>query len=192
MKKYLLFLVILLFSGCSGNINQTDTNLKIKYPSQDVKSWNVLYDSVSGYNKAYGTLVVNETEFTPFKDVNNVSQRPNPEYQFSDLRGKILKSNIYRSLSVQGIKLSNDAEGVIIISRPTFLDEGRYILRTYITFFGKDNKEIAVLEVFNNLRKETTSKGIRYKDSGELMDDSRYAQFCSENILSAVKQITGK
>jgi len=192
MKKVLLFWVILLISGCSGNINQTDTNLKIKFPSQGVKSWNVLYDSVSGYNKVYGTLIVNEIDFTTFKDVNTVSERPNPEYLFSDLRGKILTGNIYRSLSVKGIKLSNDAGGVIIISRPTFLDEGRYILRTYITFFGKDNKEIAVLEVFNNLRKETTSKGIRYKDSGDLMDDSRYAEFCAEKILSALKQIIEK
>ncbi|MCU0373088.1 MAG: hypothetical protein MUE56_07585 [Ignavibacteria bacterium] len=192
MKKILLLSVILLMSGCSGNINQTDTNLKIKFSPVDVKSWNVLYDSVSGYNKAYGTLIINEIDFTPFKDVNTVSERPNPEYLFSDLRGKKLTGNIYRSLSVQGVKLSGDAEGVIIISRPAFLDEGRYILRTYITFFGKDKKEIAILEIFNNLRKETTSKGIRYKDSGDLMDDSRYADFCAEKILSAIKQITGK
>ncbi len=192
MKKSLVFLLLLLISGCSSDFNQSETNLKIKFPGQGLKDWNILYDSASFYNKSYGTMVDNEIAFTPYKDVNSVSNRPSPEYLYSDLRGKTLSSSIYRILSVEGVKLSNDAEGVIVISRPTFLDEGRYILRTSITFFGKDKTEIAVLEVFNNLRKETTSRGISYKDTGDLMNDSRYAEFCAEKISDVLKQISEK
>ncbi len=192
MKKFLLFIVLLFVSGCSGDINQSDTNLKIKSSAQGINEWKILYDSANGYIKSYSTLVNNEIAFTPYKDVNSVPNRPSPEFLFSDMRGKTLSTNIYRLLSVEGFKLSNDAEGVIIISRPTFLNEGRYILRTYVTFIGKDNKEIALLEVFNNLRKETTSEGIRYKDSGNIMDDNRFAEFCAEKISSALKKINSK
>ena len=192
MKKILLFIVLVFVSGCSGDINQTETNLKIKYPAQSISEWNILYDSANGYIKSYSTMIENEIAFTPFKDASSFSNRPSPEYLYSDSRGKALSTNIFRLLSVEGFKLSNNGEGVIIISRPTFLNEGRYIHRTYITFIGKNNEEIAVLEVFNNLQKETTPNGIRYRDSGSIMDDNRYAEYCAEKISGALKKINAK
>lgn len=190
MKKILLFIVLVFVSGCSGDINQTETKLKIKIPSQSIKEWKIIYDSTSGYNKNYGTLVDNETAFTPFKDVNSFSDIPSPEYLYSDLRGKKLSNNLVKMLNDAGVKLTNDGDGVIYISRPTFLGEGRYILRTYVTFLDKNDKEIATLEVFNNVRNETTSKGIVYKDTGDLMNDNSFAAFCSEKILSVIKRIS--
>jgi len=131
-------------------------------------------------------MVENEIAFTSYKDVNSVSDIPSPEYLYSDMRGKTLSTNIFKLLKDGGILLSNDAKGLINVSRPTFLNEGRYILRTTITFLDNENKVIAVIEAFNNLRKETTAKGINYKDTGDLMNDSRFAGLCAEKILSVL------
>jgi len=132
-------------------------------------------------------MVENEIAFTPYKDVNSVSDRPSPEYLYSDLRGKTLSTNVYKLLKDGGISLSNNARGVINVSRPTFLNEGRYILRTTITFLDNENNVIAVVEVFNNLRKEISAKGVNYKDAGDLLNDSRFAGLCAEKILSVLR-----
>jgi hypothetical protein len=182
-----VFLVLLIIAGCTGFTNQSEISIKNKSIIQGIKSWNVVYDSTSGYDKSYGTMVENEIAFTPYKDVNSVSDRPSPEYLYSDMRGKTLSTNIYQLLKDGGIMLSNDARGVINVSRPTFLNEGRYILRTTITFLDNENKVIAVVEAYNNLRKETSAKGITYKDTGDLMTDSRYASLCAEKILSVLR-----
>lgn len=182
-----MFLVLLIIAGCTGFTNQSEISIKNKSIIQGIKSWNVVYDSTSGYDKSYGTMVENEIAFTPYKDVNSVSDRPSPEYLYSDMRGKTLSTNIYQLLKDGGIMLSNDARGVINVSRPTFLNEGRYILRTTITFLDNENKVIAVVEAYNNLRKETSAKGITYKDTGDLMTDSRYASLCAEKILSVLR-----
>lgn len=192
MKKILIFIALVFVSGCSGYVNQTETNLKIKFPGQNINEWKILYDSANGYNKSYSTMIENEIAFTPFKDASSFSNRPSPEYLYSDSRGKALSNNLYRLLSLEGVKLSSDGDGMIIISRPTFLNEGRYILRTYVTFIGRDNKEIAVLEVFNNLQKETNPDGIRYKESGSIMDDTRFAEYCADKISDALKKINAK
>lgn len=186
MKKSIVILILLFIAGCAGFNNPSEIKIRNQYVLRGIKNWNISFDSTRGYNKPYGTLVINETAFTDYKDVNSVPNRPSPEYLFADLRGKRLSGNIIRILGEKGMKLPDDADGKIIISRPTFLNEGRYILRTYITFFDKDNKEIAVIDVFNNLRKEITSGGIRYADTGEILDDNRFAEICVEKILSVL------
>lgn len=187
MKQCVVIFLMLLIGGCSGYQNPSSVNIKNKSFFKDIKSWDVVYDSTSGYNKPYGTLVDNELAFTPYKDVNSVFERPSPEYMYSDLRGKKLSTIITKLLGENNVKISNSAGGVILISRPTFLDEGRYILRTYIDFFDKDARKLATIEVFNNLRKETTPKGIRYLEAGDLMSDSDFAKLCSELIISVLK-----
>ena len=187
MKKGIVFLILLIISGCSGVSNNSEIHIKNKSLLQGIKDWNVVYDSTSGYDKSYGTMVENEIAFTPYKDVNSVSDRPSPEYLYSDLRGKTLSTNVYKLLKDGGISLSNNARGVINVSRPTFLNEGRYILRTTITFLDNENNVIAVVEVFNNLRKEISAKGVNYKDAGDLLNDSRFAGLCAEKILSVLR-----
>lgn len=187
MKKSVVFLVLLIIAGCTGFSNNSEIHIKNKSLLQSIKDWNVVYDSTSGYDNSFGTTVENEIAFTPYKDVNSYSDRPSPEYLYSDMRGKTLSTNVYKLLKDGGIMLSNDARGVINISRPTFLDEGRYILRTTITFLDNENNKIAVIEAYNNVRKETTSKGISYKDTGDLMTDSRFAGLCAEKILSVLR-----
>lgn len=182
-----MFLVLLIIAGCTGFSNNSEIHIKNKSVLQGIKNWNVVYDSTSGYDNSFGTTVENEIAFTPYKDVNSVSDRPSPEYLYSDLRGKTLSTNVYTLLKDGGISLSNDARGVIIISRPTFLNEGRYILRTTITFLDNENNKVAVVEAYNNLRKETSAKGINYKDTGDLMTDSRFAGLCAEKILSVLR-----
>ncbi len=188
MKQCIVVFLMLLIGGCSGYQNPSSVNIKNKSFFKDIKSWEVVYDSTSGYNKPYGTLVDNELAFTPYKDVNSVFERSSPEYMYSDLRGKKLSTIISKLLGEDGVKISDNAAGYILISRPTFLNEGRYILRTYIDFFDKDAKKLATIEVFNNLRKETTANGIRYMDIGDLMNDSRFAEFCTEKILNVFRE----
>ena len=188
MNKIILVLIVLFLSGCTGLNNSSDINPKDKVLLQAVKNWNVVYDSTNGYNKPAGNLVDNEEPFTHYKDVNSVPDRPSPEYMLSDLRGKRLSTNIIKLVSEKGMKLTEGAEGKIVISRPTFLNEGRYILRTFIVFYGKGDKEIAVMEVTNNLRKETTAKGIRYADNGDLLNDIQFADVCAEKINDALSK----
>jgi len=187
MYKYYAVILLFIISGCTGFSDQSSINIKNKSLLEGIKVWNIVYDSTSGYNKSYGTMVENEIAFTPYKDVNSVSDRPSPEYLFSDIRGKRLSTNIYKLLKDEGVLLSNDAKGVINVSRPTFLDDGRYIFRTTITFLDKENKEIAVIEVFNDVIKEITSKGISFKYSGDLKNDSQFASFCAQKILSVLR-----
>jgi len=189
MKQSIVIFLLLLIGGCSGYQNPSSVNIKNKSFLKDIKSWEVVYDSTGGYNKPSGTMVDNEEAFTPYKDVNSVFERPSPEYMYSDLRGKKLSTNISKLLVEDGVKISGNAGGVILISRPTFLNEGRYILRTYIDFFDKDARKLATIEVFNNLRKETTPKGIRYLEAGDLMNDAQFAEFCSEKILEIFNEI---
>lgn len=188
MKQSIVVFLMLLIGGCSGYQNPTTVNNTGKNFFKNIKSWEVIYDSTSGYNKPYGTLVDNELAFTPYKDVNSVFEVSSPEYMYSDLRGKKLSTIITKLLGEDGVKLSDNPDGVIVISRPTFLNEGRYILRTYIDLFDKDDKKLATIEVFNNLRKETTANGIRYMDIGDLMNDSRFAEYCTEKILSVFSE----
>jgi hypothetical protein len=188
LKKSIVFLILLFISGCSGYNDLSEVNIKNKISLKNIKSWNVVYDSTSGYNKPEGTMVDNELAFTPYQDVNGVLDRPSPEYIFSDLRGKKLSTGISKLLGEDGVKLANNADGVIHISRPTFLDEGRYILRTYVDFYGKDDKKVASIVVFNNLRKETTSKGIRYVEMGGLMDDGKFAELCAKKISGVLNE----
>lgn len=186
MKKSIVFLILLFITGCSGYNDLSEVNIKNKISLKNIKSWNVIYDSLSGYNKPFGNLVDNEEAFTPFKDVNSIRERPSPEYLYSDLRGKKLSANVVRNLIVKGMTFPEDAEGKIIILRPTFLNEGRYILHTYVIFFGKDDKEIAAIDVVNNLRKETTMKGVRYVDTGDLLNDSQFAEVCADKIAEVL------
>lgn len=182
MNKIIVVLIVLFLSGCTGFNNPSEISVKNKLLLKGIKNWNVVYDSLSGYNKPYGNLVDNEEPFTQYKDVNSIPDRPSPEYMFSDLRGKRLSNNVTKILNEKGMKFSEDAEGKIIILRPTFLNEGRYILHTHVIFFNKDDKEIASVDVLNNLRKETTSKGIRYVDTGDILNDSQFADVCAEKI----------
>lgn len=188
MYKFIAVLLLFIISGCTGYNDLSEVNIKNKILLKNIKSWNVVYDSTSGYNKPEGTMVDNELAFTPYKDVNGVLDRPSPEYLFSDLRGKKISSGISKLLGEDGLKLANDADGVIQISRPTFLNEGRYILRTYVDFFDKDNQKIGTIVVYNNLRRETTSKGVRFVEMGGLMDDARFAEVCASKILSVFSE----
>ncbi len=186
MYKFIAVLLLFIISGCIGYNDLSEVNIKNKISLKNIKSWNVVYDSTSGYNKPEGTMVDNELAFTPYKDVNGVLDRPSPEYMLSDLRGKKISSGISKLLGEDGVKLANNGDGVIQVSRPTFLNEGRYILRTYVDFFDKDNQKIGTIIVYNNLRRETTSKGIRFVEMGDLMNDSGFAELCGKKILSVL------
>ena len=189
MYKSIAVILLFIISGCSGTIELSEINIKNESSLKNIRNWNVVYDSASGYNKSYGTMVENEIAFTFYKDVNSVPERPSPEYLISDMRGKKLSTNIFKLLKDGGVMLSDDAQGIINVSRPTFLNEGRYILRTTITLMDNKQNVIAVIEAYNNLRKETTAKGIVYKETGDLMNDSRFAGLCAEKILSALGKV---
>ncbi len=187
MKISIILFSLLFIAGCSGLPNKPEIDNNNKLIIQGIAQWKIVYDSTSGYNKNYGTMVENEIAFTPYKDVNSVPYRPSPEYLFSDMRGRNLSININQMLKTKGINVSDNANGVINVSRPVFWNDGRYILRATITFMD-NNKEIASIDVINNLRKETTANGIVYKDTGNLMDDTRFSSACAEKIL----EIMGK
>ena len=186
MKQYFVVLILLVFSGCTSYSPSTIkvlNNQKI----QSITSWNIVYDSSSGLSET-NSMIDNEKSFTTYQDVGDPENTPSPIYKWSELRGRKISDIIYKNLYDRGVKINENASGSIIINRPTFLDEGRYILHTYVSIFDKDKNLIAGLDIYNNCRQQNSTKGLHFVQSGDIMDDNGFAVLCADKIYNILNQ----
>ena len=184
MKKMLL--ILLFISGCSS-YEPSVINILNTQKIQGIKSWNISYDS-SGFYAQTSSSIVNELSFTEYLSPNSSSMLPNPEYQYSEIRGKNVSNIIKENLSGKGIFFSEVSAGNIVVNRPTFFDDGRYILHTVVTLYDMDKNELAQLDIFNNCRQRNTTKGIYYDMSGDIMNDKDFAVSGAYKILKVLNQ----
>ncbi len=184
MKR--LLLILLFISGCSS-YDPSVINIRNAQKIQGIKSWTLSYDSSGGYNQT-NSSIVNELSFTDYLSPNSSSVSSNPEYKYAEIRGKNLSDNIKENLTKNGIFFSEVAAGKMVINRPTFFDDGRFILHTIVTLYDLNNTEIAQLDLFNNAQQRVTTKGIYYDVTGHILDDKDFATRCADKILKVLNQ----
>ncbi|HEY5125542.1 MAG TPA: hypothetical protein VIK14_17575 [Ignavibacteria bacterium] len=184
MKKMLI--ILLFISGCSS-YDPSVINILNTQKIQGIKSWNISYDSLGFYAQT-SSSIVNELSFTEYLSPNSSSMLPNPDYQYAEIRGKNLSDNIKENLSGKGIFFSEVSAGNIVVNRPTFFDNGRYILHSFVTLYDMYDNEIAQLDIFNNCRQRNTTKGIYYDMSGDVLNDKDFAISCAGKIFKVLNQ----
>ena len=184
MKR--LLLILLFISGCSS-YDPSIINIRNVQKIQGIKSWTLSYDSSGGYSQT-NSSIVNELSFTEYLSPNSTAVSSNPEYKYAEIRGKNLSDNIKENLTGNGIFFSEVAAGKMVINRPTFFDDGRYILHALVTLYDLNDNEIAKLDIFNNCRQRITTKGIYYDMSGDILNDKDFATSCAGKILKVLNQ----
>jgi hypothetical protein len=187
MKKSLIFIILLFISGCSS-YDPSEINILNSQKIQGIKNWNIVYDSTSGLMENTNSLIDNETPFTIYKNAGSSGNQVSPGYKYSEMRGRTLSIKIEKYLEEKGMNISENAPGTIIISRPMFLNKGRYILHTNVSFLDNDKNEIAELDIYNNCWKRNSARGIHYVATGDIMDDNGFAVLCAEKIYSILNK----